>query len=74
MPLTLLHLSGLLPECKHLNDTYRNLQLDKAELFNCHFYNQFSEASSYDINIDRGMNMILTETFLNLKIATYLLL
>ena len=46
--------SGRLPECMHLNDTYRCLPLDKAELFNSHFYNQFSEASSYNVNIDWG--------------------
>jgi hypothetical protein len=44
--------SGPLPECMHLNGTFRNLPSNKAELFSSHSYNQFSEASSYDIDVD----------------------
>ena len=44
--------STRLPECMHLNSRYRNNPLDKAELFNSYFYEQFSEASSYNIDIN----------------------
>jgi hypothetical protein len=36
----------------NLNGIYRNLPTDKAELFNNHFFNQFSDASLYDVDID----------------------
>ena len=36
----------------YLNGRYRNQPLDKAELFNGVFFDQFSDASDYDINID----------------------
>ena len=41
-----------LPECMSLNGVFRNSPLDKANLFNSYFFDQFSEASSYDICID----------------------
>ena len=41
-----------LPECMSLNGTFRNSPLDKANLFNSYFFDQFSEASNYDICID----------------------
>ena len=41
-----------LPECMSLNGTYRNSPLDKANLFNSYFFDQFSEASNYDVSID----------------------
>ena len=44
--------SHRLPECMHLNDTFRNSPKDKAELFNNYFYQQFSTPSRYDIDID----------------------
>ena len=44
--------SHRLPECVHLNGTYRNLAKDKAQLFNNFFFDQFSEASLYNIDID----------------------
>ena len=41
-----------LPETMHLNNCFRNKPSEKAELFNCHFYEQFSAPSNYDIKID----------------------
>ena len=33
-------------------DVFRNLPTDKANLFNEYFYDQFSDASTFDIDID----------------------
>ena len=44
--------SHRIPECMYLNGRYRNLPVDKAELFNEYFYDQFSEASSYNVDIN----------------------
>ena len=44
--------SHRLPECMSLQGVYRNLPLDKANLFNSYFYDQFSEESNYEISID----------------------
>ncbi len=44
--------SRRLPECMYLNGRYRSQSVDKAELFNAFFYDQFSDASNYDISID----------------------
>ncbi|KAL5249446.1 hypothetical protein ACHWQZ_G018338 [Mnemiopsis leidyi] len=41
-----------LPECMSLNGVFRNTPSDKANLFNSYFFDQFSEASNYDISID----------------------
>ena len=41
-----------LPKCMSLNGTFRNSPLGKANLFNSYFFDQFSEASNYDICID----------------------
>ena len=41
-----------LPECMSLNGIFRNSPLDKANLFNSYFFDQFSGASNYDISID----------------------
>ena len=46
------NLSHRIPDCMHRNNTYRNKPLDKAELFNEYFYEQFSDASQYDVDID----------------------
>ena len=45
------NLSHRIPDCMHRDETYRNKPLDKAELFNNYFYEQFSDASQYDIDI-----------------------
>ncbi len=44
--------SNRLPECMYLNDRYRSEPIDKAELFNNFFFNQFSEASAYYVDFD----------------------
>ena len=36
----------------YLNYLYRNKPNDKAELFICFFFDQFSDPSNYDIDID----------------------
>ena len=44
--------SHRIPECMYLKDTYRNSSLDKANLFNKFFCDQFSERSDYNIDFD----------------------
>ena len=44
--------SHRIPDCMHRNDAFRHKPLDKAELFNNFFYEQFSNPSNYDIEID----------------------
>ena len=44
--------SHRIPECMYLKDTYRNSSLDKANLFNKFFCDQFSESSDYKIDFD----------------------
>ena len=44
--------SARIPEKMHLENTIRNNLEDIANLFNQHFYNQFSDSSNYDIDID----------------------
>ena len=41
-----------IPNKMYLNNTVQKDPNEVADLFNQHFYNQFSDASSYDINID----------------------
>ena len=43
----------------HRDKTYRNKPLDKVELFNNYFYEQFSDASQYDIDIGWANDMQL---------------
>ena len=44
--------STRLPELLHLDSLFKSNPLDQAELFNTFFYKQFSDASTYDVNID----------------------
>ncbi len=44
--------SHRIPETMYFKDQYRNTAIDKANLFNTYFYEQFSEMSAYDIDID----------------------
>jgi endonuclease/exonuclease/phosphatase family metal-dependent hydrolase len=44
--------SHRLPECMYRDSCYRNSNIDKANLFNEFFYEQFSEISNYNIPID----------------------
>ena len=41
-----------IPDKMHLGNAVRNNSEEIAKLFNQHFYNQFSDASSYEIDID----------------------
>ena len=41
-----------IPDKMHLGNTVRNNSEEIAKLFNQHFYNQFSDSSSYEIDID----------------------
>ena len=41
-----------LPELLHLYSLFKSNPLDQAELFNTFFYKQFSDARTYDVNID----------------------
>ena len=48
----------------YLDSTVRNSPIEIANLFNQHFYNQFSESSSYDIDIN------FSDPFLDLSFNT----
>ena len=52
-----------IPECMQKNNTYRNKSIDKAELFNNYFCDQFSDPSKYDI-IDNKEKMKLIFIFI----------
>ena len=41
-----------IPDTVHYKGRFRNNSVDKANLFNTFFYEQFSDASNYDIDID----------------------
>ena len=45
--------SHRIPDLVNLKDTYRTNPIDQAELFNKFFKDQFSEPSTYDIEIDQ---------------------
>ena len=44
--------SNRIPECMNLNNRYRSQPIEKAELFNGFFCDQFSDASNYDLDVD----------------------
>ena len=44
--------SSRIPETVNYNTRFRNAPSDQAELFNEFFYNQFYDASKYDVDID----------------------
>ena len=44
--------SHRIPECMHHKGRYRSIPKEKCNLFNDYFFDQFSEASTYDIPID----------------------
>ena len=48
--------SARIPEIIRSGDRYRNKAVDQANLFNEYFYSQFSDASTYDIDIDFRQN------------------
>ncbi len=55
--------SRRLPECMYLNGRYRSLPVDKAELFNNYFFDQFSDASQYDVEVDWSNDNLLDIDF-----------
>ena len=61
-----------LPECMSLNGTFRNSPLDKANLFNSYFFDQFSEASNYDVSIDWTSDSLFDIDFDPLEIKVLL--
>ena len=46
--------STRIPELVHLDNSFKSKPLDQAELFNKFFYDQFSEPSLYDTNVDHS--------------------
>ena len=52
------------PELVQLVISFKSNPVDQAHLFNFHFYNQFSESSMYDIDIDNS-NSRLFEIYFN---------
>ena len=64
--------SHRLPESMYLKNCYRNNSLDKANLFNNFFYEQFSERSSYNINIDWANDSSFDINFCHRKVRKLL--
>ena len=48
--------SHRIPETVHHNSIHRSLPSEQADLFNKYFYEQFSSASKYDVNINYSLN------------------
>ena len=44
--------STRIPEALHLGEVYRSEPSEQAELFNDHFFEQFSGVSNYDIQVE----------------------
>ena len=65
--------SRRLPETIHLKNRFRNDPVDKAELFNCYFYDQFSGPSHYNIDIDWSNDSIFNIDFSQNKVCQILL-
>ena len=57
----------------HLNGRFRNNSVDKAELFNCYFYDQFSGPSNYNVDIDWSNDQSFDIDFCHRKIRKLLL-
>ena len=55
--------SSRIPEKMYLDSTVRNSPIEIANLLNQHFYNQFSESSSYDIDINFSDDPFLDLSF-----------
>ena len=65
--------SGRLPENMHLKNCYRNSSLGKANMFNEFFFDQFSERSHYNIDIDWSNDNNFEISFCHRKIRKLLL-
>ena len=64
--------SHRLPECMNIRGRYCNDPLGQANLFNDHFYEQFSDASAYDIDIDYMNDNLFDVNFCYAKIHKFL--
>ena len=64
--------SHRLPETMYLKNCYRNNFLDKANLFNNFFYEQFSDRSSYNIDIDWANDSSFDINFCHRKVRKLL--
>ena len=64
--------SNRIPECMNLNSRYRSQPLEKAELFNGFFCDQFSEASEYNVDVNWSNNNIFEIDFCHRKIGKLL--
>ena len=60
------------PEAMYLKNCYRNDPLDKANMFNNYFFEQFSESSSYNIDIDWSNDQSFEISFCHRKIRKLL--
>ena len=56
----------------YLKNCYRNSRPDHAHMFNTYFYEQFSESSSYDIDIDYSSDDNYNIEFCHRKIRKFL--
>ncbi len=61
-----------IPECMFLNNHYRSQPIEKAELFNKFFCDQFSEASAYDVDVDWTHDMNFEIDFCHKRIGQLL--
>ena len=55
-----------------LRKFFRNIPIDKANLFNDHFYAQFSEPSVYDVDIDWSTDQLFDIDFSPARICNLL--
>ena len=65
--------STQIPDFMNLNGCFRNKSIDKAELFNKYFSEQFSSPSKYDIDIDWSNDTSFNIDFCHRKIRKLLL-
>lgn len=65
--------SNRIPENMYLGNTIRNNPIEIANLFNQHFYNQFSEESQYDIDINFNDDQFFDLSFNSSTVYTNLM-
>ena len=65
--------SHRIPEAVYLHNTFRSDITEQAELFNTHFYNQFSEPSLYNIDVSENPNDAIDIDFNHARIRKILL-
>ena len=64
--------STRIPELVQLDNSFKSNPLDQAHLFNHHFYNQFSEPSLYDIEIDNSNSQLFEIDFNSSRVFSLL--